>query len=564
MKSKATIFGLAAMLAFLTAAYAGRGDSGHLKIIYWQAASTLNPFLSGGAKDIEAASMVLEPLARYDENGDLTPCLAAQIPTLENGGISEDLTSITWEINPGILWSDGTALRAPDLKFTADYCMHPDGGCQQLHRFADVEQVEVLDELAIKITFTRPKPYPYGPLVGSISPVIQKAQFEGCMGAKAPTCSEQNFAPVGTGPFRVTTFKANDVITLEANPNYREPDKPGFATLTFKGGGDAAAAARSVLETGEFDYAWNLQIDPTILRKMETVGKGKVVSAFGSGLEFLMVNLTNPAPYLGDKRSTLEGGSHPFLSDAAVVQALSLAIDRDLLSEIGYGPAGKAASNVIPAPALYASTANDAYLVQDIPRANAILDSAGWSRATDGIRAKEGVRLSILYQTSTNPVRQDTQALIKQWWAQLGVETELKNIDAAVFFGGDQSSPDTIQKFYADIQMATNLGGTDVETRLRALECARIPRPQNNWLGSNFSRYCNPEYDALAAELALTAPTENRARLVKNMNDLLVRDGAIIPLIHRGRISAHAHALAGVRINPWDSELWNVADWHRN
>ena len=202
--------------------------------------------------------------------------------------------------------------------------------------------------------------------------------------------------------------------------------------------------------------------------------------------------------------------------------------------------------------------------MQDIPRANAILDSAGWFRGTDGIRTKEGIRLSILYQTSTNPVRQDTQALIKQWWAQIGIETELKNIDAAVFFGGDQSSPDTIQKFYADIQMATNLGGADVETRLRALECTRIPKPQNNWLGSNFSRYCNPEYDALAAELALTAATENRARIVKTMNDLLVQDGAIIPLIHRGRISAQAHTLTGVRLNSWDSELWNVADWHRN
>ena len=401
----------------------------------------MNPFLSGGAKDVEAASMVLEPLARYDENGDLIPYLAAQIPTLANGGISEDLTSITWKITPGILWSNGTNLSAPDLKFTADYCMHPDGGCQQLHRFADVEQVEVLDDLTIKITFTRPKPYPYGPLVGSISPVIQKAQFEGCIGAKAPTCSEQDFAPIGTEPFRVTSFKANDVIALEANPNYREPDKPGFATLTFKGGGDVAAAARSVLETGEFDYAWNLQIDPAILRKMEKAGKGKVVSAFGSGVEFLMLNLTNPNPSLGDKRSTLEGGPHPFLNDAAVVLALALAVDRDLLSEIGYGPAGKATSNVLPAPALYASTANDAYLVQDIPRANAILDSAGWFRGTDGIRTKEGIRLSILYQTSTNPVRQDTQALIKQCWAQIGIETELKNIDAAVFFGGDQSSP---------------------------------------------------------------------------------------------------------------------------
>jgi peptide/nickel transport system substrate-binding protein len=565
MKFKSILLGAAAAFALAPMAQAERGSDGHVNIIYWQAASILNPFLSGGTKDVESSSLVIEPLARYDENGNMVPWLVDEIPTVANGGVSEDLTSITWKITPGIKWSDGSDFTAHDVVFTADYCMHPEGGCQQLTKFSDVTNVEALDDLTVKVTFGKPKPFPYGPFVGGESPIIQKAQFENCLGAGAPNCTEQNFGPHGTGPFRVTEFKANDVISMEANPFYRDPNKPSFATLTFKGGGDAAAAARSVLETGEFDYAWNLQIDPAILTQMAGAGKGNVVSAFGTGVERLMVNLSNPDPALGDARSTLAGGAHPFLTDAAVRRALSVAIDRNLLSEVGYGAAGTATCNVLPAPAIYASTANDECLVQDIAKANAILDEAGWARGSDGIRAKDGVRLSILYQTSTNAVRQDTQALIKQWWSEIGVETELKNIDAAVFFGGDQSSPDTYQKFYADIEMYTNLfNGTDPESYMNNWTCGEIPEPGNNWLGSNMPRYCNEAYDALAAQLATTAAIEERAEIAKAMNDMLMQEGAMIPLVHRGRVSAHANSLGGVKLNTWDSELWNVADWHRN
>ena len=88
------------------------------------------------------------------------------------------------------------------------------------------------------------------------------------MGAKAQECTEQNFGPIGTGPFKVKEFRANDVITFSANEHYRDPNKPAFATATFKGGGDAASAARAVLETGEFDYAWNLQVEPEVLTQM--------------------------------------------------------------------------------------------------------------------------------------------------------------------------------------------------------------------------------------------------------------------------------------------------------
>ncbi len=548
----------------LAGSHLAQGRDGNVNIIYWQAVSILNPFLSGGTKDIDASNLILEPLARYDQDGNMIPWLATEIPTVENGGVAEDLTSITWNITPGIKWSDGTPLTAADVVFTAEYCMNEDGGCQQTTSFSDVESVVADDDLTVTVKFSKPKPFPYGPFVGGTSPIIQAAQFKDCVGAEAPNCTEQNFNPIGTGPFKVDEFRANDVVTMVANPNYRDPSKPAFASLTFKGGGDAASAARAVLETGEFDYAWNLQIDPTVLSDMAAAGNGTVISAFGTAVERLMVNMTNPSADLGEKRSTLEGGPHPFLSDPAVRRALSIAIDRDLLAEVGYGAAGTATCNVVPAPAIYASDANDECLVQNIELANQILDDAGWARGADGIREKDGVRLSILYQTSTNAVRQDTQALIKQWWAEIGVETELKNIDAAVFFGGDQSSPDTFQKFYADIEMYTNLfDGTDPEAYMNSWTCGEIPSPENNWLGSNMPRYCNAEYDALAAELSETAAIEDRARIVRQMNDMLMSEGAMIPLVHRGRVSAHANSLNGVILNTWDSETWNVADWTR-
>ena len=553
----------ASALAFAAAAHAERGSDGHVSIIYWQAPSILNPYLSGGTKDIEASSLVLEPLARYNENGELTPWLAAEIPTTENGGVSEDYTSITWKLRDGIVWSDGTPVTAHDVVFTAEYCMHPEGGCAQVANFDDVLSVEALDDLTVQITFGVSKYYPYNAFSGATVPVIQKAQFADCLGADAPNCTDQNFYPVGTGPFKVTDFRPNDVISMEANPNYRDPAKPAFATLTFKGGGEATAAARAVLETGEFDYAWNLQLAPDVISNMEAAGKGTVVTAFGTLVERLMVNLTDPSPELGDARSTTDH-PHPFLSDINVRKALSLAIDRDLLVEIGYGKTGKPTCNIVPNPPHLVSDANDACMVQDLDAARQLLDDAGWAPGADGVREKDGVRLSILYQTSTNAVRQDFQALIKQWWSEIGVETELRNISASVFFGSDPGSPDTYQKFYADIEMyANNFEGTDAEAYLGSWRCGQHPRPDTQWQGSNMPRFCSEEYDAQLAALAEAGDPAVRARLSKSMNDMLMQNYVMIPLVHRGRASAHSNSLGGVKLNTWDSELWNSADWHR-
>ena len=339
-----------------------------------------------------------------------------------------------------------------------------------------------------------------------------------------------------------------------------------------------------------FDYAWNLQIEPEVLEQIDYAwqieghvakGMGAVVAGFGTMVERLVVNQTNNSPDLGkDERSLhLDGANpHPFLSDPAVRRALSLAIDRQILVDFGYGAAGQVTCNVLPAPPAYSSTANDACMTQDIEEAKRILDEAGWLPGEDGVREKDGVRLSILYQTSTNSVRQGSQALIKQMRRScatstrrcssavgaIGVETELRNIDAAVFFGGDPSSPDTYMKFYADIQMYTNnFDGVDPEAYMANWMCSEIPGPDNQWLGGNIARACNAEYDALADKLAVTASLEERAAIGKRMNDIIVQNQYVIPLIWRAKISAHANTLKGVRMNPWDSELWNAADWHR-
>ncbi len=563
MNLKTLLMGAIASTALAPAAFAERGSDGNVSIIYWQAPSILNPFLSGGTKDVESASLVIEPLARYNETGELVPWLVDEVPTVANGGVSEDLTSITWKITPGIVWSDGTPFTSADVKFTYEYCTDPDGGCAQLTKFDGVESVDTPDALTVVVNFDKPTPFPYGPFVGGENPILQAAQFADCMGARAPECTEENFNPIGTGPFKVVEFKPNDVITMEANDNYRDPAKPAFATLTFKGGGDATAAGRAVMETGEFDYAWNLQLAPDVIAQMEAGGKGTPVAGFGPLVERIMLNNTNPDPALGpDERSVVR--PHPFLGDPAVYKAMSMAIDRPLLVEIGYGQAGKVTCNWIPAPAAVNS---DTFTcdVQDIAGANAMLDEAGYMDTDgDGIREANGVPMTVLYQTSTNAVRQDFQALIKGWWAEIGIEAELRNINASVFFGGDPGSPDTFQKFYADVEMYANtFNGTDPQSYLGNMLCDKAPSPATQWQGENISRFCMTEYDELYATLTTTAGADERATIARQLNDMAVENGAMIPLVHRGRLSAHANTLGGVILNVWDSELWNAADWFR-
>ena len=298
------------------------------------------------------------------------------------------------------------------------------------------------------------------------------------------------------------------------------------------------------------------------------MGKGKVVSAFASLVERIVLNQTNPDPALGADRSEyLDGANpHPFLTFTPIARAMSMAIDRSLLSETLYGFAGEPTCNLIVGPPRYVSNANDECLDQDIEGAsklldeNSILDTDG-----DGVREYNDVPIRVTFQTPTNDIRQETQALVKDWWRRIGIETELIHHAAAVFFGGDPvSDKDQVySRFFADVQMYATGPDIDPQQYLFGLTCGQVPDRGNNWGGSNIPRACDPEFDALVEEISHTPIGPDRAALVKRMNDILIQGYYEIPLVNRGVVSAHLDTLKGVRINGWDSELWNIAEWRR-
>ncbi|MBV5260465.1 peptide ABC transporter substrate-binding protein [Synechococcus moorigangaii CMS01] len=558
----ALCLGLAACSPTTTLSSAGQNDPTLLRLLYWQAPTILNPHLSTGFKDWEASRITLEPLATFDPNSELVPVLAAEIPTLENGGLSADGRSVTWRLKPDLQWSDGEPFTAADVVFTYEFITDPAAGATNAGVFQGVETVEALDDTTVKVTFEEVTPAWFGVFVGAEGMILPQHKFAAYRGEKART-APTNLLPVGTGPYRVVEFKPGDVVVYEKNPHYRDVEQLGFERLELKGGGDATAAARAVLQTGEADFAYNLQVETKVLTELQAAGQGEVLANFGALSERIELNFTDPNQATASgERSSLEF-PHPFLTDKQVREAIAIAIDRDTIAQELYGPTGKPAYNFVVNPPDMVSP-NTRYRF-DPEQANQLLTAAGWvDRNGDGTRDKDGVEMRLLFQTSVNPLRQKTQAIVKQNLAQIGIAVDLKSIDASVYFSGDPANGDTAERFTADLQMFTT-GNTNPDPLpyLKRYTCNEIPTQANNWTGDNYSRYCNLTYDQLwevtAGELD---PEQRRANLIR-LNDLLIEDFAVIPLIHRAETAGIGDRLTGVTLTPWDMNTWNIAAWRK-
>ncbi|MBD2112133.1 MULTISPECIES: peptide ABC transporter substrate-binding protein [Cyanophyceae] len=533
-----------------------------LRLLYWQAPTILNPHFSSGFKDSEASRITLEPLASFDAEGNMVLFLAAEEPTLDNGGVAADGTSVTWKLKEGITWSDGTPFTAEDVAFTYEFLVNPEVATVNAGTYELVERVEAIDDTTVQITFKEPNPAWYLVFTGTEGMVLPKHVFEdynGPNGREAPA----NTMPVGTGPYRVTSFTPGDVIVFEANPNYRDADQLAFSRVELKGGGDATSAARAVLQTGDVDYANNLQVEAAILEQLEAAGQGKVVTNFGSLLERIVINFTDPNQATADGETSSTEFPHPFFSDRLVRQAINLALDRDTIATQIYGPTGQATTNFLVAPDPFAS-GNTSY-DYDPEAAAALLDAAGWVDSNNnGTRDKDGQEMQVVFQSSVNPVRQKTQEIVKQSLEQIGIGVELKSIDASVYFSGDPASRETLERFSADLQMfATGNTNPDPGSYMQTYTCAEVAQKANNWSGSNYARYCNPEYDALWQQAAATLDPKERQDLFIQMNDLLIEDAAVMPIIHRADVSGVSNRLTGINLTPWDLSTWNIAEWRR-
>jgi len=254
---------------------------------------------------------------------DVRPAIA-QSWKMSNGGLTW-----TFTLRKNLKFSDGTPIDASAVKFNFDRWRLRDNPYHKGGDFSYYESqfggfpgtiasVKALAPDAVEFDLTK-----------SIAPFLADLAMP-AFSISSPTAlkdeGENYFTqPVGTGPYKFADFKPGDLVTGERNPNYHLPNRPYFDTIEMKGGGDAVSAARAVIQTGEFDYAWNMQVEDDILKRMEQGGKGRVDIVAGGNIEHIQCNFTDPSKEVDGERSSIKT-THPLLSDPAVRQALNLLV----------------------------------------------------------------------------------------------------------------------------------------------------------------------------------------------------------------------------------------------
>lgn len=552
----------------------GRKADNVLRILHPEAPTILNPYLTNSVKDLEASRITYEPLASFDKDGQLILFLAAEAPK-----VAADGKSVTWQLKQDIKWSDGQPFTAEDVRFTYQFATNPKVQSNSANLYSTIEDVQVIDPYTVKVNFKDVNPAWYVPFVGLRGAILPRHIFEPYNGDNARKASA-NTLPVGTGPYRVVEpgIKPQEVLLLGTqtvetkkivytlNPHFREADKVFFSQVELRGGGTVKEAARLVLQEGKVDYAYNLgQLSPEELANMEETGQGRLVVNFGSWVERILLNRTDPNQETEDgERSSLKF-SHPFFSNKKIRQAFAHAIDREAIAAL-YGQIGRPTYNnlIIPPHHRYDSMPATFYAF-DLEKSKVLLDETGWiDTDNDGIRDKDGINMKVfIFQMLTTTPKQYGQ-IVKKALESIGIEVELKLRAPTIMFSPGADNPDSVRRFNADMQEFQRMAASlDPVAYLQFWTCDQIPQKNNNWSGYNYERWCNKDFEKQLQQAAIELNPEKRRQLVSQMNDMMIEDVVMIPVVYVAESQGVGRDIEGVDLTPWDANTWNIKDWRR-
>ena len=258
------------------------------------------------------------------------------------------------------------------------------------------------------------------------------------------------------------------------------------------------------------------------------------------------------------QRHQIERGGE---AEPATIEIGNLLIDRASIEKFIYGRTASATANFLNAPERVRS--KNTKLEFNIEKANQILEAAGWKKGADGVRAKDGKSLKFVYQTSINAPRQKAQAIVKQACQKAGIEIELKSVVASVFFSSDTANPDTYPHFYCDAQMYnTTMTQPDPQFFMNQYVTWQAATKENKWQGRNVSRWQSKEYDEVYKQAEHELDAVKRAAMFIKLNDLVVADNYILPLLRRPKVTALSGNLIA-HLTGWDNDLYQIANWYR-
>jgi peptide/nickel transport system substrate-binding protein len=494
----------------------------------------LNPILAQNTMETFVDGLMFDLLVTHDQNHQEVPELAAAVPTVENGGISKDGLTITYHLRHGVKWHDGAPFTSRDVKFTWQAIMNPRNNVVSRRGYDQVASMDARDEYTVVMHLKRRFPPAIDSIFAESDTPLRVLPAH--LLAKEDDLNHATFnaAPVGTGPYEFVRWMRGDRIVLRANRAYFR-GAPSLKELTLHIIPDDNTT-EAQLRSHETDLA--IEIPSPVYRDVADVAGLTRQLADTPAYTAIMFN-TRRAP----------------LDERRVRQALVLGVDRaGITRDDTYGTGRLAVADL--SPFYWAFDAALRPAPYDAAKAKALLDAAGWRTGPDGVRVRNGARLSLLlvYGTGSQVVRTIT-AQVQQMLRPLGVEVQLKGFDYATLYAAAQSGG-ILNAGKFDMAMYAWVAGSDPDNSSQ-WTCAAIPPA-----GNNISRYCSPQMET-AQRLALsTFDRSVRRRAYSRIESLLLTDAPAAFIYYQSLRYAHVAELQNFLPNGI-SEGWNAQEWRR-
>lgn len=531
------------------------GGGGTVTLIIPEEPTTLNYFQAEAAivrQVAEATSMT--GLVTIDQNGDFVPMLAEELPTLDNGGLSADYSTVTWKLKPDLKWSDGEPITSDDIKFTWEVLSNPDSGALTgTGGFDQIASVNTPDDLTAVITYSTPYPAYIDQFAYGLLP-------RHATGEPADMANwEWNRQPVGAGPFVVSNWVSGQSIALDRNPYYFEEGKPYLDQLVYAIVPEPAAQTAMMLQGEAQVHLWPSEDEAEYNSLLE----GKATQVLVPGIWNMAIDFNLSAPFDGDPGPT---PPHPMLGDLRVRQAIASAIDYDtLINDVLLGTVS-ASTNPFAYGWYYCDLPRP--FPYDPEKAKSLLDEAGWVEGSDGIRvaqgaeyAKDGTRLSMELQGYTNfePLQRTEEFIVENLKA-VGIEARIQNYDFSIIFGSweDQSPRKT-----GDYDMLIFDRGFTVEPQdyvANAYSSTTIPSADLP-TGGNYFRWVNPEVDAALETAGSNFDLEVRKNAYCDIGKAVTTDLPQVYLYLFQDGYGFADNLTGYSVSTWGSMAWGAQNW---
>jgi peptide/nickel transport system substrate-binding protein len=498
------------------------------------------------------------------------PDLAISVPTLDNGeavlvgdGVDQHLET-TFKLRQDVKFSDGTPLTADDVIFSWRLTLNPvwggNAGNDLESKYSDVVKTD--DHTVVFKMFSQAQANAAG-MTDQKGPVLNPFYLFGLPDAYIyPSKRMNSFVdgdprnspklkdlqssiysrdPVGTGPYTLVTWDPGIQMTFKARGDYFR-GKPPIDNIVIRGFEASKETLLAQLQSGDIQTIGSDTLNVSDVDSITAINGVKAFVRAGTTIEHIDFNLDNP-----------------ILADKIVRKAFAYAIDRqDLVNRVLSGQSSAAYSIVPPiSPLFNPDTPKYAFNPE---QAKSMLDSDGWIVGSDGIRAKNGQRLSLKYQSTDAAERKKAMPLIKDQLAVVGIEVNIEQLPAQALFAStgplrrgtfELGEYGGIGSVDSGIDMVTEFGSTF------------IPTEANNYAGGNLQRWRSPAADVLVAVQAGTLVPGQRKAAMDALQLLLADELPTLPLYFQPNVTAVSDRLVNYKPeyanNGYD---WNVWEWN--